>query len=49
MFDPVMKFIDGSPVPSEYLDQIGSLIRDVAHAEEMFTCDELEAAIKQSV
>lgn len=46
MFNPVMKFSDGSPVTSEYLDQVELLIRDVAHAEEMFTCDELEAAIK---
>jgi hypothetical protein len=39
-----VKFIDGTPVPDEYLTSISRLVRDAALAIELFGEDELEAA-----
>jgi len=35
-------FIDGTPIPADYMKKIGRLIDDVCRAEELFTLDELE-------
>jgi hypothetical protein len=39
-----VKFIDGTPVPDDYLQSISLLVRDAALAIEMFREDELESA-----
>lgn len=39
-----LKFIDGTPVPDDYLQSISLLVRDAALAIDMFGEDELEAA-----
>ena len=39
-----LKFIDGTPVPDDYLKSISLLVRDAALAIDMFGEDELEAA-----
>ena len=36
------KFIDGSEVPQEYLDQVTKMIADAVEAEERIGIDELE-------
>ena len=35
-------FLDGTPIPADYMEKIGRLIDDVCRAEELFTLDELE-------
>jgi len=37
-----MKFLDGTPVPPEYLKQIGDLIDQIAEFEESLTPEERE-------
>jgi hypothetical protein len=39
-----VKFIDGTPVPDDYLTSVPQLVRDAALAIDMFGEDELEAA-----
>jgi hypothetical protein len=39
-----VKFIDGTPVPDDYLTPVSQLVRDAALAIDMFGEDELEAA-----
>jgi hypothetical protein len=39
-----LKFIDGTPVPDDYLQSISLLVRDAALAIDMFGEDELETA-----
>lgn len=39
-----VKFIDGTPVPDDYLQSISLLVRDAALAIDMFGEDELESA-----
>ena len=43
-----LKFIDGTPVPDDYLQSISLLVRDAALAIDMFGEDELEAASRVS-
>ena len=43
-----LKFMDGTPVPDDYLQSISLLVRDAALAIDMFGEDELEAASRVS-
>lgn len=40
-----VRFIDGTPVPDDYLSAMARLVHDAALAIDMFGEDELEAAI----
>ncbi len=42
-----VKFIDGTPVPDDYLTSVSQLVRDAALAVDMFGEDELEAAARE--
>jgi len=37
-----LKFIDGSPAPKEYIDQVSLLVDIACRAEEVYGLDELE-------
>ena len=43
-----VKFIDGTPVPDDYLTSASRLVRNAAPAIDMFGEDELEAAREQA-
>jgi hypothetical protein len=42
-----VKFIDGTPVPDDYLTTTSRLVRDAALAIDLFGEDELEAAARE--
>jgi hypothetical protein len=37
-----LKFIDGTPVPKSYTEELNKMISDACIAEELFELDELE-------